>query len=199
MEPDIGVQDSLGHACLFGEPVEDRSGNLVEAFSYVRCSSREINTLEYPVLYCCCSSVSSLIEILKAESTNPQLLKNMRTASAKPKVDYFIDYLLYHIGVSFSKITNATPHKNGTRGSVEFTGMLTAVISGPTTFACNVTSGTVVMWLDDHILCGSDSLFPSSSTLEPLSFFLPSVLFLPELHWLAMLMSASNFLLHAAV
>ena len=66
---------------------------------------------------------SSLIEILKAESTNPMLLKNMRTDSAKAKINYFIDYLLYHIGISFSKITNATPHKNGTRGSVEFIGI----------------------------------------------------------------------------
>jgi hypothetical protein len=47
----------------------------------------------------------------------------MRTTSSKPKVDYFIDYLLYHIGISFSKITNATTHKNGTRGSVEFIGI----------------------------------------------------------------------------
>ena len=31
--------------------------------------------------------------------------------------------MLYHIGISFSKITNATPHKNGTRGSVEFIGI----------------------------------------------------------------------------
>ena len=79
--------------------------------------------LNIPVTDPLVAARSSLIEILKAESTNPKLLKNMRTASAKPKVDYFIDYLLYHIGISFSKITNATPHKNGTRGSVEFTGI----------------------------------------------------------------------------
>ena len=66
---------------------------------------------------------SKLVEEFKTDSTNPMLLKNMRTDSAKAKINYFIDYLLYHIGISFSKITNATPHKNGTRGSVEFTGI----------------------------------------------------------------------------
>jgi hypothetical protein len=79
--------------------------------------------LNIPVTDPLVAARSSLIEILKTESTNPKLLKNMRTASAKPKVDYFIDYLLHHIGISFSKITNATPHKNGTRGSVEFIGI----------------------------------------------------------------------------
>ena len=29
----------------------------------------------------------------------------------KQRSDYFIDYLLYHIGISFSRITNATPHQ----------------------------------------------------------------------------------------
>lgn len=38
--------------------------------------------------------------------------------------------------------------------SVEFSGTLHPPASGPTTFACNVTGGTVVMWLDDHIICG---------------------------------------------
>jgi len=79
--------------------------------------------LNIPVTDPLVAARSSLIEILKTESNNPKLLKNMRTDSAKSKVDYFIDYLLYHIGISFSKITNATPHKNGTRGSVEFIGI----------------------------------------------------------------------------
>jgi hypothetical protein len=79
--------------------------------------------LNIPITDSLVAARSNLIEILKAESTNPKLLKNMRTDAAKPKVDYFIDYLLYHIGISFSKITNATPHKNGTRGSVEFIGI----------------------------------------------------------------------------
>ena len=79
--------------------------------------------LSIPITDSFVAARSNLIEILKAESTNPKLLKNMRTTSSKPKVDYFIDYLLYHIGISFSKITNATPHKNGTRGSVEFIGI----------------------------------------------------------------------------
>ena len=79
--------------------------------------------LNIPVTDPLLAARSNLIEILKAESTNPKLLKNIRTNSAKAKVDYFIDYLLYHIGISFSKITNATPHKNGTRGSVEFIGI----------------------------------------------------------------------------
>ena len=79
--------------------------------------------LNVPITDALVAARSNLIEILKAESTNPKLLKNMRTTSSKPKVDYFIDYLLHHIGISFSKITNATTHKNGTRGSVEFIGI----------------------------------------------------------------------------
>ena len=66
---------------------------------------------------------SNLIETLKTDSTNPKLLKNMRTDAAKPKVDYFIDYLLYHIGISFSRITNATPNQNGTRYPVRCIGL----------------------------------------------------------------------------
>jgi hypothetical protein len=79
--------------------------------------------LNIPITDFLVAARSSLIEILKTESNNPKLLKNMRTDSAKSKVDYFIDYLLHHIGISFSKITNATPHKNGIRGSVEFIGI----------------------------------------------------------------------------
>ena len=79
--------------------------------------------LNVPITDALVAARSNLIEILKSESTNPKLLKNMRTTSSKPKVDYFIDYLLHHIGISFSKITNATTHKNGTRGSVEFIGI----------------------------------------------------------------------------
>lgn len=52
--------------------------------------------------------------------------------------------------------------------SVEYLGMLTAPKSGPVRFACNATRGTVIMWLDDHIFCGSDSLFPSSGGVAPL-------------------------------
>ena len=79
--------------------------------------------LNVPITDALVAARSNLIEILKSESTNPKLLKNMRTTSSKSKVDYFIDYLLHHIGISFSKITNATPLKNGTRGSVEFIGI----------------------------------------------------------------------------
>jgi hypothetical protein len=61
-----------------------------------------------------------LIEALKLESTNPILLKNMRTAASKPKVDYFFDYLLYHIGIAFSRITNVTKNTDGSRNRVEF-------------------------------------------------------------------------------
>ena len=64
-----------------------------------------------------------LIEVLKLESTNPILLKNMRTAASKPKVDYFIDYLLYHIGIAFSRITNVTKNTDGSRNRVEFISM----------------------------------------------------------------------------
>jgi predicted RNA-binding protein with PUA domain len=66
---------------------------------------------------------SKLVEEFKTDSTDPRLLKNMRTDSAKAKVDYFIDYLLYHMGTSFSKITNATPNTNGTCDFVEFIGI----------------------------------------------------------------------------
>jgi len=66
---------------------------------------------------------SKLVAEFKTDSTNPMLLKNMRTDSAKAKIDYFIDYLLYHIGIAFSKITNATPNTNGTRDFVEFIGI----------------------------------------------------------------------------
>jgi hypothetical protein len=64
-----------------------------------------------------------LIEALKLESTNPILLKNMRTAASKPKVDYFIDYLLYHMGIAFSRITNVTKNTDGSRNRVEFISM----------------------------------------------------------------------------
>lgn len=66
---------------------------------------------------------SILIEVLKLESTNPKLLKNMRTAASKPKVDYFIDYLLYHMGIAFSRITNVTKNTDGSRNRVGFISM----------------------------------------------------------------------------
>ena len=66
---------------------------------------------------------SMLIEVLKLESTNDLLLKNMRTAASKPKVDYFIDYLVYHMGLAFSRITNVTKNTDGSRNRVEFIGI----------------------------------------------------------------------------
>ena len=66
---------------------------------------------------------SMLIEVLKLESTNDLLLKNMRTAASKPKVNYFIDYLVYHMGLAFSRITNVTKNTDGSRNRVEFIGI----------------------------------------------------------------------------
>jgi hypothetical protein len=66
---------------------------------------------------------SMLIEVLKLESTNDLLLKNMRTAASKPKVDYFIDYLVHHMGLAFSRITSVTKNTDGSRNRVEFISM----------------------------------------------------------------------------
>jgi hypothetical protein len=66
---------------------------------------------------------SMLIEVLKLESTNDLLIKNMRTAASKPKVDYFIDYLVHHMGLAFSRITSVTKNTDGSRNRVEFISM----------------------------------------------------------------------------
>ena len=79
--------------------------------------------LNIPITDTVVAARSKLVEEFKTDSTNPMLLKNMRTDSAKTKINYFIDYLLYHIGISFSNITNATPNTNGTCDFVEFIGI----------------------------------------------------------------------------
>ena len=83
----------------------------------------DCSKLNIPITDPVVAARSNLIEEFKEGSDNPMLLKNMRTDAAKPKVDYFIDYLLYHIGISFSRITNATPNQNGTRYPVRFIGL----------------------------------------------------------------------------
>ena len=102
------------------QKILDDSMDALKPNKYNRWDSSE---LHIPITDPVVAARSNLIETLKTDSTNPKLLKNMRTDAAKPKVDYFIDYLLYHIGISFSKITNATPNQNGTRYPVRCIGL----------------------------------------------------------------------------
>ena len=66
---------------------------------------------------------SMLIDLIKTHSKDAELLKNLRTPKASRQVSYFIDYLIYHIGLSFSRINNGTANNNGTRNHVEFVGI----------------------------------------------------------------------------
>ena len=102
------------------QKILDDSMNALKPNKYNRWDCSELNI---PITDPVAAARSKLIKVLKEGSTNTMLLKNIRTDSAKAKVDYFIDYLLYHIGISFSKITNATPNKDGTRYPVEFIGI----------------------------------------------------------------------------
>ena len=102
------------------QKILDDSMDALKPNKYNRWDSSE---LHIPITDPVVAARSNLIETLKTDSTNPKLLKNMRTDAAKPKVDYFIDYLLYHIGISFSRITNATPNQNGTRYPVRCIGL----------------------------------------------------------------------------
>ena len=102
------------------QKIIDDSMDVLKPNKYNRWDCCELNI---PITDPVVAARSNLIETLKTDSTNPKLLKNMRTDAAKPKVDYFIDYLLYHIGISFSRITNATPNQNGTRYPVRCIGL----------------------------------------------------------------------------
>ena len=52
--------------------------------------------------------------------------------------------------------------------SVEFTAALTAPTTGPYYFDCRVAFGSVIMWLDDHLMCGTVELFrPETAPLPP--------------------------------
>ena len=102
------------------QKIIDDSMDVLKPNKYNRWDSSE---LHIPITDPVVAARSNLIEEFKEGSDNPMLLKNMRTDAAKPKVDYFIDYLLYHIGISFSRITNATPNQNGTRYPVRFIGL----------------------------------------------------------------------------
>ena len=52
--------------------------------------------------------------------------------------------------------------------SVEFTAALTAPTTGPYYFDCRVAYGSVIMWLDDHLMCGTVELFrPETAPLPP--------------------------------
>ena len=102
------------------QKILDDSMDVFKPNKYNRWDCSELNI---PITDPVVAARSNLVETLKTDSTNPMLLKNMRTDSAKPKVDYFIDYLLHHIGISFSRITNATPNQNGTRYPVRCIGL----------------------------------------------------------------------------
>ena len=102
------------------QKIIDDSIDVLKPNKYNRWDCSELNI---PITDPVVAARSNLIEEFKEGSDNPMLLKNMRTDAAKPKVDYFIDYLLYHIGISFSKITNATPNQNGTRYPVRCIGL----------------------------------------------------------------------------
>eukprot|EP00041_Stephanoeca_diplocostata_P029430 m.868267 g.868267 ORF g.868267 m.868267 type:complete len:949 (-) comp23560_c0_seq2:326-3172(-) len=43
--------------------------------------------------------------------------------------------------------------------SVEFTGVIRPQVMGLYTFNCSVLGGSAIMWLDDHLLCGTQALF----------------------------------------
>jgi hypothetical protein len=43
--------------------------------------------------------------------------------------------------------------------SVEFRGSIAPPTTGQYSFNCTISGGSVVLWLDDHILCGTEALF----------------------------------------
>ena len=119
------------------QKIIDDSMDVLKPNKYNRWDCSELNI---PITDPVVAARSNLIEEFKEGSDNLMLLKNMRTDADKPKLDYFIDYLLYHIGISFSKITNATPNQNGTRYPVRCIGL--TIGNGARTY-----THTLALWL----------------------------------------------------